>query len=193
MSICNHLLVFLLIFFPGWSPHTGQLLYLHTSSHLLLSIRGHCSSPFPSFSSIVQFSFSNRSFPFAYTIAINSPIGFSILTLFLAQLHFFTTKLLKWVVSISFLPLSLEQSPIRLLANHSRETALIQVTNDLHFLNPMVKSQASTYLTYLQNLALLLQHIFLRFLFFLLCFFPAIPLTAPSQPTLLFLLFSLIP
>lgn len=95
-------------FFPGWSPHTDQLLYLCTNSHLLLSSWGLYSSYFPSFFSIVKISHSNRSFPLAYTIAINFFHRFSnlLLTPFLAQLHLCTTKLFKWVVSISCLPLT---------------------------------------------------------------------------------------
>lgn len=124
-------------------------------------------------SSVIKYFLSNRSFPFAYKITINSRIWFPIFS----WLHFlpstisllpFTTKLPKWVVSISFLPLSLEQRPIRLLAHRSRETVLIKVTSDLHFLNPEVNSQTSSYLTYLQNLTLFLRHIFLFVCFFVI-------------------------
>ena len=93
------------------------------------------------------------------------------------------SKLHQWVVSISFLPLSLEHSPIRLLPCHSREIVFIKITNDLHFLNAMLSSQTSSHLIYLQSLTLWKSFFNNR------CCLSYL-LAIPSQPALLFFLWS---
>ena len=172
-----------------WTPSKNQPLSLCTRSHLL-SVWEHCfCNPLP-LSSIINLFLSNRSHPFAYTIAISPPISFPIFSwlLFLpSKASFFKisfSKLLQWVVSISFLPLSLERSPIRLLPHHSRETIFIKITNDLRFLNPMLGSQTSSHLIYLHDLTL-----WKSFFNNLSCCLSYL-LPAPSQATLLFFLWS---
>lgn len=170
-----------------WPPSKNQPLSLCTRSHLL-SVWEHCFCNLLPLSSMINLFLSNRSCPFAYTIAISPPISFPIFSwlLFLpSKAPFFKisfSKLLQWVVSISFLPLSLEHSPIRLLPYHSREIVFIKITNDLRFLNPMLSSQTSSHLIYLQNLTL-----WRSFFNNLSCCLSYL-LAAPSQPTLLFFL-----
>lgn len=145
---------------PGKTPGKSQLLYFCPRSHLwdARTLLEQSISPLS-----LAITSSNRYFPFAYTMLLILPsvIQSSLDTIFLASktpffffLLPFITELLEWVISISFLPLSLEHSPIRLLAHHSRENCFSQGCKWPSLSKSHAQFSDLISLTYLQNLTL---------------------------------------